>query len=438
MNRAKATGVSAWAPTAAHARSVWCALTLATAAVLGHRPDLLILATPFIATAVWSTLARPTSPLTVRQTLSHATLREGDATTWRFNIDDPSGRAEDIGVRLRAADWTDMHPNDSAAASVHDDGSERLSIEVRAIRWGRHRVGPARVVVSSAFASFQWVSDNGSNERSLLTLPRTAHFDATASSVHRPGLIGVNRSPHQSPGTEFAGIRPFQPGDRLRRIHWARSLRTGTLHVTSTWADHDRYVVLLVEGFNDVGTSEGIDGIASSLDLTLRAAGSVAEHFLGVGDRVGLITLDNRGIRRLPPESGSGHLQRLLETLSATDTSGRFTDTGRVPRGLTPGSLVVVFTPLASPTSLERAVAMAAHGRSVVVIDCLPAGITQQFSDNPLGGIAWRLRILERTREIRRATESGVAVVQWRGPGSLDRVLRDVQHNATNRAGRPK
>ena len=33
---------------------------------------------------------------------------------------------------------------------------------------------------------------------------------------------------------KFASIRPFQAGDRLRRIHWPRSLRSGALHVTST------------------------------------------------------------------------------------------------------------------------------------------------------------------------------------------------------------
>lgn len=432
MNRSVALRASAWSPTGAHARAVWCGFVLAGAAVLGRRPDLLVLATPFVGAAVWAVLLRPRSALTVQQAMGHATLREGDATTWRFSIDDPGEGAEDIAVRLRVDEWIDIDRADGAvAASVHDDGAGALDLEVRAVRWGRHRVGPARVVASSAWAGFQWVSDSGFDERALLTLPRTAHFDATTTSVRRPGLIGVNRSPRQSSGTEFASIRPFVPGDRLRRIHWSRSLRTGTLHVTSTWADHDRHVVLLVEGFVDVGRSGGIDGTASSLDLTLRAAGSVAEHFLGVGDRVGLVVLDRRGIRRVPANGGSAHLHRLLETLSRTDPTGRLTDTGRVPRGLGTGALVVMLSPLASPTSLERAVTIAAHGRSVVVVDCLPADITRRLPDDPLAALAWRLRILERAREITRANESGVAVVPWRGPGSLDHVLRF--HTASRR-----
>lgn len=438
MTRTKGTPPDPWGPTAAHVRAVCCGLLLAGWAVLGHRPDLLVLATPFLGVAVWATLLKPSAPLAVHQSLGHSRLTEGDASTWRFSIDDPSGRADDISVRLRCAGWIDMHPGDgAAAASIRDDCADALDIGIRAVRWGRHRVGPARVVASSAWAGFQWVSDSGANERSVLVLPRTAHFDATASAVRRPGLVGINRAPRQSSGTEFAGIRPFQPGDRLRRIHWNQSLRTGTLHVTSTWADHDRHIVLLVEGFNDVGRSEGVDGNASSLDLTLRAAGSIAKHFLGVGDRVALVSLDNRGIRRLPAAGGSAHLHRLLESLSNTDPTGRLADTGRVPRGVTSGALVVILSPMVSPSSLERAVTMAAHGRSVVVIDCLPPDIVRQFPDDPLGQLAWRIRVLEREREIRVANESGVPVVQWRGPGSLDRVLRNAQRNAPARSGRP-
>ena len=35
-------------------------------------------------------------------------------------------------------------------------------------------------------------------------------------------------------GTEFSSIRPFHSGDRMRRINWRVSLRTGALHVVST------------------------------------------------------------------------------------------------------------------------------------------------------------------------------------------------------------
>ena len=45
---------------------------------------------------------------------------------------------------------------------------------------------------------------------------------------------------------------------------------------------------------------------------------------------------------------------------------------------------------------------------------------------DPLARTAWRLRMLERDREIRAVQAQGVPVVPWLGPGSLDVVLREL------------
>ena len=78
----------------------------------------------------------------------------------------------------------------------------------------------------------------------------------------------------------MAEVRPFRAGDRLRRINWPVSSRTGTLHVTATWSDRDTEVVLLLDTEHDLGISEGVDGRASSLDIAVRAAAAIAEHYL--------------------------------------------------------------------------------------------------------------------------------------------------------------
>ena len=40
--------------------------------------------------------------------------------------------------------------------------------------------------------------------------------------------------------------------------------------------------------------------------------------------------------------------------------------------------------------------------------------------------LAWRIRLLEREREMLRARDAGVPIVPWTGPGTLDLVLRDL------------
>ena len=71
-------------------------------------------------------------------------------------------------------------------------------------------------------------------------------------------------------------------------MQWRVSLRTGTLHVTSTLAEEDSSILLVVDAVVDLGVGRGIHGSASSLDVAVRAAGAVAEHYLRRGDRVGL------------------------------------------------------------------------------------------------------------------------------------------------------
>lgn len=426
-----------WRPTTAHARAVLGGLLLAVAALLAHRPDLLVLATPLVAAAVWAVTLRPLRVPEVSQSIGHGVVREGEATTWHITVRDPEGHAEDVAAVLEAPSWIDLQPVDGqVVVSLRDDGLEPLDVVIRPTRWGTRRIDPALVVASSAWAGFRWSPGRAANSRTLVALAQTSRFDASAPPVRTPGLVGVNRSPRQGSGTEFASIRPYQPGDRLRRIHWAQSLRTGTLHVTSTWADHDRHVALLIDALNDVGESEGIDGRASSLDITVRAAGAIAEHYISTGDRVALSVIGARGVQRLPPATGYRHLRRMLEVLANVEPAPEHVDDGRMPRGLGQDALVVMLSPLVSPRALQRAVTIAERGLTVLVIDCLPTDITQSDPGDPYVGIAWRLRLLEREREIRRVQEAGIAVVPWRGPGSLDVVLRDLHRHAGVRMSR--
>ncbi len=107
-------------------------------------------------------------------------------------------------------------------------------------------------------------------------------------------------------------------------------------------------------------------------------------------------------------------------------------DDGRLPPGLTGASLVVMLSPLLSAGSLRRLVAIADQGLPVIAVDCLPPGIvTDDDSGDPYVGIAWRLEKLQRERHLRRLRTTGIAVVPWQGPGSLDLVLRSL-----HRAGR--
>lgn len=453
---------SLWRPTAALLRSLvgGAALTL-TAVTLG-RPDLLVLGAPLVLIAVWSLVTRPNGDPSPRTSLAHRSLREGEATTWHTGMTAVPGMeqavvAVEVGRWVKAAPASGMRvhtvtPSAVTASAVMaggvSSGTEtasppsaesisagavsadstgaaiRLDIGLQSRRWGRREVGYGLVAATSAWGAFRF----GPHEfvpRTLWTLPLPAIFDAKAPTPSPNGMVGLNRSRRAGDGSEFANIRAFQPGDRLRRIHWPLSLRAGELYVTSTWADQDSHVMLLVDAQNDLGDSGGLGRDASSLDVTVRATAAMAEHYLHRGDRVGLRVFGALNVARLPAMAGRSHLRRVLDTLASIEAgTDRRSNPTKVAGDLTAGTLVVVLSPLASPDALTHAVTLARRGLSVIIIDTLPDRVDDQ--EDARTQLAWRIRRLERERDIRRVQESGIPTVPWRGPGSLDQVLRDL------------
>jgi uncharacterized protein (DUF58 family) len=386
---------------------------------------------------VWSTATRPAAAPEIAQRIDHSVLHEGDTTTWHVQVTTPDPGIDDVAAVLPMPRFAELDPPQGSVAAAVDQapgGATELEVLVRSTRWGRRGLSPAWVIASSSWAGFRWVSSDAP-PRPLVTLPVPAAFDAVPPPATAHGLVGLNRAARTGSGTEFAGIRPFQPGDRLRRIHWPRSMRTGTLHVTATWAEEDRHVALVVDAFGDVGNSDGIDGRASSLDTSVRAAAAIAEHHLHRGERVSLQVLGARQRLHVPPASGVGHLRRILDRLTAVepgayDGTAHDTAAGRLRLGIDPGALVVLLSPLVAPSVLERAIDWSGRGFTVVVIDTLSTGVVDHDADDPFHAPAWRIRLLERDREIRRVQQAGVPVVAWRGPGSLDEVLRGVHRRA--------
>ena len=86
-------------------------------------------------------------------------------------------------------------------------------------------------------------------------------------------------------GIEFADLRPFTPGDRLRRINWRASARRGDLWVNEAHPERNADIVLFLDVFAEVRRSG-----PGTLDLAVGAAGSLAERYLRDKDRVGLVS----------------------------------------------------------------------------------------------------------------------------------------------------
>lgn len=132
----------------------------------------------------------------------------------------------------------------------------------------------------------------------LLVYPRRRHGPLARG---RSGTGQDERPDRRSGGAgDFQGLRPYQPGDPVRTIHWPNSSRAGTPLVVLRQRACAETVVVKVDPRR--GRLEA--------DLAL-ACGQIARHFAW-GHAVGL----QLGERRMEPRQGAAWRRRLLTALA--------------------------------------------------------------------------------------------------------------------------
>ena len=422
------TDRSGWRPTAALRRALVVSVSGVTAGVVLERPSALVLSAPFLVLAALGLLHRPAREPQVAATLDHQTLHEGQGTTSRLALQGQDDAEQVTRMPVRVPHVA-AHPARGTSRLLSDAPVEP---GVSPRRWGRRTLGAERVALTTPWAGYRWgpVTVPG---REVWVLPTAVAFSSRGEAPHPRGLVGAHRSARTGSGTEFSGIRGFEPGDRLRRINWRVSARTDRLHVTTTRAEEDTGLLLVVDAAADLGASGGIDGAASSLDLTVRATAAIAAHAVRQGDRVALRVVGGDGAQ-VGPGSGRLHLRRILGTLAGVRP--RSLGEGQAERmrfHTTEGTVVVLLSPLLGDHVPTAAMTLLQRGVPALVVDTLPLDASPEVltrGDLGVVDLAWRMRLLEREHTVSSLVGRGCPVVAWRGPGTLDEVLRRLVRHA--------
>lgn len=428
-----------WHPTAALRRAlVLAGLGLTYAVVLGE-PVVAVLVTPFVLASGLALVRRPTAEPRARVEIRNRVLHEGQGTVNELVVDE-AGDVEQVVRSAVPSAYVAAHPARGCVGGLLGE-TDALRLELSPRRWGRVDLGEEQIALTTAWGGYRWgpVTLSG---RQLSVLPTRAPFDSHAEAPQPVGLVGGYRSRRPGSGTELAGIRPFVPGDRLRRVNWRISLRSRTLHVVDALAETDTGVLIVVDALADLGRSGGIGGRASSLDLTVRAAAALAEHHVRRGDRVALRVIGGPG-RYVGAGTGTRHLRIVLQALADVRPG--------LPRDLpehglslrvSAGTEVLILSTLLQPAMVNTAATLTRRGLPVLVIDTLPHLGPDQVgpgledaaeatgSRREVAALAWRMRRAERDLLLERLARTGCPVVPWRGPGTLDDVLRRLARRA--------
>jgi uncharacterized protein (DUF58 family) len=378
------------------------ALGAAAAAVLGHG------------------LTRRAPTVSVALRLSNDRVVEGDTVTVTVTVA-ARGDVDSATVNVVLPGGVDVARGAPAATvSLRDGESRDVTLSLRPRRWGVYDIGPAIVTTYGLGRLTGGVAE--APRETVRVLPRADEFAATSAHPFTRALSGSHAARVAGEGIEPVGVREFRYGDSLRRINWRVTARRNALHVTEQRPERNAEVVLFLDTFVERGPAGN-----TTLDVAVRAATGIAEHYLRSMDRVGVVGFG--GVLRWLT-AGTGRLQRyrVVEHLIGTMTYGTYAakDVSILPaRTLPPRALVIALSPLLDSRATGVIADLARRGYGLVVVDTSPRPLlprAQTWSRD----LAQRVWLVERDALVHRLAEVGVPVVPWAGPGTLDVVLGEV------------
>ncbi|MBV7411404.1 DUF58 domain-containing protein [Dermabacteraceae bacterium TAE3-ERU27] len=398
--------------TAAYVRALLTCTLAALLAILTGRAEVLLLVSPL---AVWLALAgaspRP-QPATAR--LSASRTREGEACELIAEAAGPVTLAVPLREHTRYTPaWGAVMGSEAAGAKIS------LSFS----RWGMYEVGPVTLVAHDPLFSRRCLSPCELSP--VRVTPRADTSSARSSLAHPIGVTGAHTSPRRGDGSALADVRPFLPGDKLRRINWRVTSRVGELHTNATLTDRDTDVIIAVDTLTEVRGNG-----ASSLDASVSALNVLARYYLDTGDRVGLHDFGTV-LGSLRPRSGRGQYRLLTDLVAGAERGTARNNRPRPLHRLRGGSLVFVCSPLLRADVTEEVLSLIARGAQVVLVDTLPGNLADEADETRR--LAWRLRLLERAETVARIEECGTPVIPWQGRESLSPVLASLSRQGARR-----
>ena len=185
-------------------------------------------------------------------------------------------------------------------------------------------------------------------------------------------LAGDFRSNLLGTGTELAMIRPYVPGDDVRRIDWNVTARTGETHVRVDLAERVLVTWLVLDASVSMqfGTAD-----RRKADVAEGVAVAIGHLATRRGNRLGVVTFGGTEDRAIPPRQGRVGLVGLLAALRSeppaegpgtTMLSGAVARTGALARQR---SLVVVVSDFRGDQEWRRPLLELAGHHDVVAVE---------------------------------------------------------------------
>jgi len=171
-------------------------------------------------------------------------------------------------------------------AMLKSGGGKSILYQLRCNRRGYYQLGPLVLETGDLFGlhrRYRVLSD----PHFLLVYPQVMPIEGFDIASQRPiGEVRMSYRLYEDP-TRIAGVRRYEPGDPLNRVHWRATARTGTLHSKIYEPSTVAGVTILLEFHRDAHDPQH-EPVRSELAVT--AAASLANAIYEMGQQIGLVT----------------------------------------------------------------------------------------------------------------------------------------------------
>ncbi len=390
-------------------------------ALVAGRPELAAFAAPFAGVLVLGLSLARAPRVDAILDLDHERQLQGETVGAELEVrtDQPVGRLElllDLPAGVAAES-----PNPQIVRLGWDERRE-LEYTLRCERWGAYLIGDFVLRAPDAFGLLVHETTL-ERRRPLKVYPRGEVLRRLARPRETQAFAGNQVPRSRGEGIEFADLRPFVPGDRVRRVNWRATARRGEPWVNETHPERNSDIVIFVDTF-----VEARDEDEGTLDLGVRAASALAAHYLREKDRVGLIAFGGI-LNWLTVSSGLVQLYRILDSLLDAEVflSYAWKDIDLLPiRTLPPKSLVIALSPLLDERAVNSLLDLRARGFDLAIVEISPEPFAPA-GPRPLDDLARRLWLLRREALRSRYRRLGVPVVAWSEDVPLQAALEEVR-----------
>jgi uncharacterized repeat protein (TIGR01451 family) len=170
--------------------------------------------------------------------------------------------------------------------SLRGRGRATMYYQLECNRRGFYQIGPLVMETGDLFGLHRRFRI-ASQPHFLLVYPQVIPLAGYEIASRRPiGEIRISHRLFEDP-TRIAGVRPYESGDPLNRIHWRATARTGQLH-SKIYEPSTIAGITIVLDFHTASHAAKDEPYRSELAIT--AAASLANAVYEMGQQVGLVS----------------------------------------------------------------------------------------------------------------------------------------------------